>query len=509
MSQVKPSRTASREKNARPGKMIEFIKQNYLFFWIFLIAVICFNCFYHLGQFPARDWDEARHGVSAYEMIQNGNFWVNTYAYQVDYWNLKPPLSFWLIALNYKIFGYNLFALRFCSAISFVLTAFITSLFAQKRYGKLESLLVALFIACCSPFYRFHFARHGDADALFMLFTVLSILSAVLVKEHPRCLYLCGLFFSFAFLTKSWSSFIIVAVAGICFIWSKLVLSFKPKQWVLFFLSAFGPILIWCAVRYHYDGLKFLQGMVNTDLLNRTSQPLEGHSGGFFYYIELLFTESPLSGALPACILLYYGFLKLTGMKDSSQQTESPFKKDTRFYLIWILVPLILFSAAQTKTTWYAIPLFFPLVVFCALLTAQILQTDKKLKPIRWAFCIVLIAIVIPSFVNTYRQIKPEYDDTFQPYIVQQLSAKENLKGKTAYVAVDNPLDPNQWDQSYLLTGELYMNLKCQSGGIQGFLKSSGKSILLISSNQYSQNSTSLQKYLVVDKGKDYLCLQK
>ena len=68
------------------------------FYWIFF-AVACltlaFYCFRCLDVQYVDSWDEARHGVNAYEMIQNGDYIRHTYNYVTDDWNLKPSISYW------------------------------------------------------------------------------------------------------------------------------------------------------------------------------------------------------------------------------------------------------------------------------------------------------------------------------------------------------------------------------------------------------------------------------
>jgi 4-amino-4-deoxy-L-arabinose transferase-like glycosyltransferase len=494
-------------KIEKPYRILTFFEKYYFLFLIVFLAVVCFNCFYQLGQFPARDWDEARHGVSAYEMLKNHNFWVNTYSYQTDYYNVKPPLSFWGIMIGYKIFGFNLFGMRFYSALSFVLTALITAFFTLKRYGKLESVVVTLLLACSSPFYRYHFARHGDADSLFMLFVVVSILSAMLIKEHPKFLYLCGFAFSLAFLTKSWHSILIVAVVGVYFIASKLIFTLNWKQWLAFAASAFGPILIWIAVRYQYDGFQFFKSMVDLDLLNRVSQPVEGHSGGLFYYVQMMFVTSLTTGLFPLCIALYYGFLKVIDAQDIFSQMNQRFKKDLILYLIWFVMPLIAFSIPQTKIYWYSIPIFYSIVVLSGLLFAQTMRGSRKYRAFQIILCGLLVLIVVPSFSRTWSELQPAYEDTLQPFLASELTAKENIKGKNAYLVIDSPFTPQKWDQSYQLLGELYLDLKCKSGGVQDFLNNSKDSVLIISKNQYSQYSGKLKNFEVVEKNKEYLCL--
>ena len=67
------------------------------YYWIFFAAAaltLAFYCFRCLGVQYVDSWDEARHGVNAYEMIQNGDYIRHTYNYQVDDWNLKPSISY-------------------------------------------------------------------------------------------------------------------------------------------------------------------------------------------------------------------------------------------------------------------------------------------------------------------------------------------------------------------------------------------------------------------------------
>ena len=80
--------------------------------YVLLSGVFLYLTFCNLNNVSIENWDEARHGISAYEMLQNNNFIENTYNYSKDLWNLKPPLSFWAESASMSIFGYSFFALR-------------------------------------------------------------------------------------------------------------------------------------------------------------------------------------------------------------------------------------------------------------------------------------------------------------------------------------------------------------------------------------------------------------
>ena len=179
-----------------------------LAFWIMfslILLLFAFLCLYKLGEGAIQNWDEARHGVSAYEMIRNNEWVVTTYGNEIDYWNLKPPLSEWIIAFGYYIFGFTPLGLRIYSAIAMILTALLSGIFAYKCSGKFTALFTLLCFLSTEPLLFIHGARTGDADSLYILFyTAAVVMFCNYYRKGDAGLYLSCLFFSFAFLTKSW-----------------------------------------------------------------------------------------------------------------------------------------------------------------------------------------------------------------------------------------------------------------------------------------------------------------
>ena len=67
--------------------------------------------FVNNGKISLWDQDEAAYAGFAKRMIETHNYIVPDFTWSEPH--RKPPLHFWLIALSYKIFGVNTFALRF------------------------------------------------------------------------------------------------------------------------------------------------------------------------------------------------------------------------------------------------------------------------------------------------------------------------------------------------------------------------------------------------------------
>lgn len=96
---------------------------------IALLASAGFLLFANLESAWVEMYDELRHAVNAYEMVVNDDYLVNTYFGETDYFNLKPPLSMWAIALSFKLFGFTLEAVRLPSALASLL------MLQWARYG--------------------------------------------------------------------------------------------------------------------------------------------------------------------------------------------------------------------------------------------------------------------------------------------------------------------------------------------------------------------------------------
>ena len=132
-------------------RITDWAEQYYRFLFVLGMGLVIFLCFYRLSVHYVVSWDEARFGINAYEMLKSGNFIMNTFRYEPDYWNLKPPLSMWGTALSFLIFGYNKLGLRAFSAACYVVLTAVAARFVEKRFGKLQALLTILFCVPIPP----------------------------------------------------------------------------------------------------------------------------------------------------------------------------------------------------------------------------------------------------------------------------------------------------------------------------------------------------------------------
>lgn len=453
-----------------------------------IFALAIYNLFFNLGNFQIANYDEARHGVSAYEMLQTGNYIVNTYRYAPDYWNLKPPLSFWSVILGYKIAGYNALGLRLFAAVFSLMTIVMVALFMLKRHGKLASAVSALVLTTSFQYLTNHGARTGNPDPLYVFFFTVSILALLLSGKNTKWIYLSGLAFSLAFLTKSWHAFIIVAIMGIYLIISGQIRTFRLKQWILLLCCMFLPIAIWGMLRYQYDGLTFFKNMITFDLLRRSESTLEHHVGGKLFYFRILFQY--YIGWL--CIL--FGIMLVYLNRNLSFQHYRLLTPEKKACLVgicaWILIPILVFSMAKTKIRWYIMPVYPALSIVIGLLASKVITDGKRMMKI---FLIAAILLASGAYeLNIYRYVHHDYPNPEQ-LLVQQLTGKSGIKGSSLY----DYKRKKEWPQKIVLAAELAADLRIRAGNFSDFMKSD-RGLLLMQKMFYSKKFLSDHRLKVI-----------
>ena len=489
------------------------ITEKYYWLWFALLcAVTTFLCFRCLGVKAIDSWDEARHGISAYEMLKNKQFLVNTYLGKPDYWNVKPPLSFLSVAAGFVLCGYNAVGLRFFSALFYLLAVIFTGLFARK-YSRLASLLTMVFL--CANYFPFkaHLARAGDADSLYLLLFTLSMLCMLKVRDNGRWLYACGLFFSLAFLTKSFHAGMIAAVGGIFLLLTKELFHQKPKRWIIFIACAVLPILIWGICRYQYDGITFFHNMYEADIAGRTAAGgLEGHGFPFsFYWTSIFWNFDYIYGWLTLIVII--GLICLWIRPLRPVDTPLP-NVDLTGILLWFFAPFLGFSLVSTKLMWYVYPCIVPLCMLAAVFVATFLTTVLTEKHVP-GFAGLLISLVLLAgtavFVwNNYcDNVRGARSNDLQTFVQEQFSRDSDLAGSTIYLDAYDPFlyaNTTDWEQNMQLLAMLSGDLDCQDGGAEAFLEAPEHALLILSI-PFLQDHPELKSYPVLANNGQYMLI--
>ncbi len=472
--------------------------------WLVLALLLCaavYLLFANLGEMAIADYDEARHGVNAYEMIRNDEYIVHTYGGETDYWNLKPPASFWSVVLGYRLFGYNALGLRFFSALASLVSMALVAVWCARRYGVWAAVMALCAYVCNHGMYVNHFSRFGDADALYQLFFTIAMLCMLNGRKRFGWFYGSAFAFALAFLTKASHALNIGLICALYVLCTGKLPQLKPLRILGLLACALLPIGLWAAARYAKDGTAFFEGMFLTDVVDRLGSTAHmDNKTPLALYLEAFWSRPSLVVALIVCALCALACVLLhIRLSDDS--------KDALIgTLLWLVVPIVFYTVTKTKFIWYVYSGFAAICVLTAILVHAVIASGH-LKGIRTAvLALAFAAMCVFGWQNVQRISTITQEDTYQ-LVMQEMLDRDMDEGTHIYIQynaeVQNVWNPMEWMQADRLTAMLYGDTVCMDGGVEAFLADEDYAILVIgqSGNQDWINTLYEECYFRTEEG--------
>lgn len=113
-----------------------------------------------------------------------------------DFFYAHPPLHIYLIALIYKLFGFNIVILKSVPLISTLVSAFFILKIVKEKFGDIEAIIAALlFLSSYSIIFNSVFSFGIDVATMLLVIGVYFLLN----KSNY---FLCGVFFGLAGITR-------------------------------------------------------------------------------------------------------------------------------------------------------------------------------------------------------------------------------------------------------------------------------------------------------------------
>ncbi len=358
-----------------------------LSFFIFLTVFIYFwNIWLNDIWIP----NEAFYAESAREMIENHNFLDIYYNYEHRF--NKPPMTYWMVALSYIIFGVNEFATRLPIVLSALGTNILTFYIAKEIFDKKVAIFSFFIMA-----FSFQFvinSRYASPEIPLTFFFTLTLYLFLKGYKEKRWIYVFLSYISLGLtvLTKGYPY--VVVIGGIVLLFLFIEADFKVKNfWEKFkFLKVhLGiPVLLLVGFSWYvYMYLKFGQEFVNVTLEETIKRAISKKEGSFFdvfFYLTVI-----LWGFLPYSLTFYYTFLH--ALKN--------FRKFS-FIFSWFVVMFVIFTIAKGKIPVYMIQAHIPLSIFVAYYLAyhrpvkvfeKILFYSSLLIPVALIFAVNLLIV--------------------------------------------------------------------------------------------------------------------
>ncbi len=370
----------------------------------FVVLIAIWVAIVMLSGIPYGDlsgYDDAAYAHEARAMIQSGDVWTPNLNGNTDF--DKPPLFIWMLALSFKLFGINDMAAKIPGVIfgwaTILLVYFLTKeLFSGDSEDAAEAeWLPALSMLCMATTqYFLKYSSHAMTDVPFTFFFTAGIYFYVLAQKNARLLLFAGAATGLAMMLRSPMGLFPLVVI---FLDIGLKRQFR-RRLAGFFAGALAISLAIPAVWYWREFSVF-----GPDFINRHFANVVAHSAAsadrtasqkllsYFDYIVLL-----VELYLPWFPLMAYGILM------AIKKTRFKAVPAEALLLGWILVVLIPFSVADSKSLRYILPAFPAFAVFSAVGLSGLIKAAWMPNFVRAATLVLLLAAVaivaMPNFQN-------------------------------------------------------------------------------------------------------------
>jgi dolichol-phosphate mannosyltransferase len=137
--------------------------------------------FWHLS-YPLLEPDEGRYAEIPREMLASGDWIVPTLNGRPFY--DKPPLFYWLVAVNYQLFGLHDWVARLVPAGAALLTVLVVFGLGRRAIGNRPAFLAALALALTIAYMQI--GRVVILDSLLTLFVTAALLTAQIALRGQR-----------------------------------------------------------------------------------------------------------------------------------------------------------------------------------------------------------------------------------------------------------------------------------------------------------------------------------
>ena len=333
-----------------------------------LLLLSTFALLVTVGSYGVIETSDARYAEIAREMFVSQD-WLHPNLLDVHHYH-KPPITYQITALGYKLFGINTFGARFFLQISILLQIVLVYLLTLQFTQTKRTALWSATIYFTFPLVLIA-SRNLTTDSFLTLFVLLSIYAWVRYRKEGRFgwMYLFTIALGLGFLTKGPVVFLAPFIFAL--LYNRSEVSKRAWNlhhflaWTLFFLIA-SSWFIYLAL----DNPAFLDYFIGKQTIDRFSNNVFHRSEPFWYFIAL----APLLG-MPWLLALPWMVKKSIMPNIKTILTTKDIKVTL---LLSVLIPLLFFSASTSKRVLYILPLYPLLAVSIALLLEKLPKQNIK-----------------------------------------------------------------------------------------------------------------------------------
>lgn len=340
---------------------------------LLLLAAFCgFLFFYGLGAFGLLGADEPRYAQVAREMLDRSD-WI-TPTLQGKPWLEKPVLYYWQAMLAFRAAGVSDKAARLPSAFdAAMLIAAIYFFLCRFRPGS--ELDGALITASCAAVIGFAHAAATDMPLAAAFAIALLAWYAWYESRRHLDLAIFYVFLALGTLAKGPVAPALSAVIIFLFVAVKRDWRAIPRTLWIPGIALYLAVMLPWYIAVQLRNPEFFRFFILEHNLARFSRDLYHHRQPFWFYLPVF-----LLATMPWTFMLILAVGERVRLIWSKQKEAlasfGPEDSWGLFLLIWMFVPILFFSASQSKLPGYILPA----VPAAALLVAEYLATRRGVR---------------------------------------------------------------------------------------------------------------------------------
>ncbi|MCC4211909.1 ArnT family glycosyltransferase [Leeuwenhoekiella parthenopeia] len=349
----------------------------------YVLLVVLFGVLLiRLGSWGLTESSEARYAEIGREMALSNDF-INPSLLGIIHYH-KPPVTYAITAIGYKIFGYNEFGARF-----FLSLALILQLLLIFKIARLWFKDDKIALASALTYFSFPLAliavRNLTTDAFLTTFIIWAIYLWLQNKLNEKItyLYLFYIVLGLACLTKGPVAFLPVALFILCY---KIINREKPKVSIH---SVLGLILL-LGISASWFIILILQKpelwdyFIQEQIIDRSVHAETFHRDKPFWFYLVLVPALSLPWIVPTLITIF-------------KVKQEKWDKPTQITGYTALSILIAFSLFSSKLILYILPMFPFLALFCGSVFIQYGNRFSKIYEFSFRGAFLLLVLIITS----------------------------------------------------------------------------------------------------------------
>ena len=336
--------------------------------------------YFGLGKNYLFDWDEGIYASIGREMKHSGDLLIPTW--NGDLWLEKPPVIGWVTALGMSLVGENELGARLFMPLFAGATLYAIFRIGQKLGGTLMGAASAGLLG----YFNLFLSRARTVNTDGMLLAAIAWTSWLLLAGSSP--WLVGIVMGLAIMVKGASGILAVIIA--------LPLLFqKSWKYLKFVVLAFLlTVLPWHLYAYLVHGNAFITPYLLEQVVRRATVPIEFHLESRWFYFNFLYKD------LGAGVVLVTIFSFALMLKKWVSERKA---NDLLTIMWWVAIPLVLFTLAKTRLSWYILPVY-PAIALAIGYGLTYFAEEKKSRNVA---TILVVGMLAQMLWHGYQYIEP------------------------------------------------------------------------------------------------------